>query len=230
VLARMFPSSRIVGVDMSEPSLIVARARAEYYGYRQVEFYLSQEASQLPELNRHFDCILMIAVFEHLLPLERQSLLTQLWKSLLPGGILFLNQTPWRYFPFEGHTTRLPILNYLPDSLTLTLARYFSHRVNRHADWKSLLRAGIRGGSVHEILRILGQSNQNQPLLLKPCRCGCKDRIDVWYAGYAPVIARKYPRVKKIQTGLKHFFKVVKVLTSATITPSLSLAIRKQVV
>jgi hypothetical protein len=41
--------------------------------------------------------------------------MAELWRQLRLGGILFLNQTPHRYYPLEHHTTGLPLLNYLPE-------------------------------------------------------------------------------------------------------------------
>ena len=42
-----------------------------------------------------------------------------IWAHLKSGGVLFLNQTPHRYFPVEHHTTNLPMINYFPDTDTL---------------------------------------------------------------------------------------------------------------
>jgi hypothetical protein len=65
-----------------------------------------------------FDYIMFNAVFEHLLPHERPRLLPAVFvRHLRPVGVMFLNQTPYRYSLVEVHTTGgLPLINYLPES------------------------------------------------------------------------------------------------------------------
>ena len=121
-----------------------------------------------PELGQ-FDFIMFNAVFEHLLPHERPKLLPLVWQHLRPGGVLFLNQTPYRYSLVEVHTTGgMPFINYLPDSVTLWAARKFCKRVQPNETWNSLLRRGIRGGTVPEILGILGGSKHARLLTPSP--------------------------------------------------------------
>lgn len=229
ILARLFPDSPIVGVDLSERSLAIARARTEYFRYRNVDFLLSPSPDCLPPDLGSFDAILFSAVLEHLLPEERKILLPRLWDLLNPGGVLFIDQTPWRYFPFEGHTTRLPLTNYLPDRLAFSYAKSLSHRVGADESWETLLRRGIRGGSVGEILRILQSCCGSDFEFLTPNRLGLRDRVDLWYAGYAVSIANKYPWARPVQAILRGAFKVIYWTTGAAVVPSLSLAIRKWV-
>ena len=58
--------------------------------------------------------MMLSAVFEHVLPEERDPVLDMLWSVLRPGGVMVVDQTPHRWFPQESHTTALPFLNYLP--------------------------------------------------------------------------------------------------------------------
>jgi hypothetical protein len=102
-------------------------------------------------------------------------ILQQLWEHLKPGGILFINQTPDIKFPTETHTTGLPLINYLPDRLAHTVIRRLSRRVDPGWDWNSLLRAGIRGSTVGEILHTL-QSFPEKPKLLRPTRLGVRQQ------------------------------------------------------
>ncbi len=227
ILARLLPDTKITGIDLSEEALTIARARAEFYGFNNIEFLCSPSGDQLPPQLGQYDYILFSAVFEHLLPNERLTLLPKIWSLLKPGGTLFLDQTPWRFFPFEGHTSRLPFMNYLPDQLALRYARRFSKRITRDQSWQTLLRRGIRGGSVRQIMKILNDSDPNNCELLKPSLLGIHDRVDLWRAGYAVSIARKHPRVKLIQTLLYGLFKTIALTTRIQIAPSLSLAIRK---
>jgi len=221
ILARMFPHTEIVGIELEEKLLSIAQLRTAHYGYKNIELMASPNPNSLPPGIGYFDYVVLSAVYEHLLPGERETILLQIWSILKPGGILFLNQTPYRYFPVESHTTGgLPFINYLPDKSALFYARRFSKRKLKNKSWKELLRGGIRGGSVKEILSILAHCPQ-MPILLSPSGFGTKDRIDIWYihSGKVGFIAIKRLFLLSV--------KLMKWLTGVTIVPSLSLAIKK---
>jgi len=229
ILARMFPATRIVGIELSSDLLSIAKLRAQYYGFEHVEFWVSPSGKELPENIGEFDFVVLSAVVEHLLPDERKVILNQLWSVLKPGGVLFIDQTPYRYFPFEGHTSQLPFINYLPDKLAHIVACRFSKRLHWGDSWESLLRRGVRGSSVREIMGILQDESVNgHHILLKPNRFGFHDRIDLWYAGYAVSITNKYPKAKHIQRIMKYIFKIIYLVSGVVMLPTLSLAIRKQ--
>lgn len=236
ILRRMFPDSHIVGIELEEKSLKLAKLRSTYYGFNNIEFLLSPDADSLPENIGTFDYILLSAVFEHLLPEERKKLLPKIWKLLKPNGVLFINRTPYRFFPVEIHTTGgLPLINYLPDKLSLWYARRFSKKNLQHDTWELLLRKGIRGGSVKEILNILNKKQDKATLpklaklaklpklakLLKPSKLGVKDRVDLWYLETNKTKSRL---IKKLIFLLLKSFKII---TNISIVPSLSLAIKK---
>ena len=141
----------------------------------------------------------------------------QLWAHVKTGGVLLLNQTPHRFFPFESHTTGVPLINYLPDSATLWAARKFCKRVQPDETWTSLLRRGIRGGTVPEILRILGGKKCVQ--VLQPS-AEVGDRIDLWLG----TLSTRHALVKR---SIWLSLKIIKWLTGRQITPTLSLALRK---
>lgn len=230
ILRRMLPETEIVGLELSEKALTIARARKEFYGFEHIKFHLSPSGDSVPADLGKFDYILFSAVYEHLLPDERRDLLPRIWSLLKPGGVFFLDQTPWRYFPFEGHTTRLPIINYLPDKLALVYARTFSKRVGKNETWQGLLRRGIRGGTVKDIMKNIRNAcsdSKEHPILLKPSGQGVRDRIDLWHAGYAISISRKYPWAKPVQLILKLLLKIILFTTGIVVVPSLSLAIKK---
>jgi 2-polyprenyl-3-methyl-5-hydroxy-6-metoxy-1,4-benzoquinol methylase len=221
VLARMFPEAKIVGVEVVSKFVELARHRAAFYGVDgRVSFQLSPASSTLPAEIGDFDYIVFSAVYEHLYPSEREVILPLLWSHLKPSGVLFLDQTPYRWFPIEMHTTGLPLINYLPDRLTLYCARRFSKRVSLNASWLDLLRSGIRGGSTREIMSILNREG-GKAELLNPSYLGVKDHIDLWYQ--LSSTTRK-PLTKKL---MMWGFRAVKAVTGMTIIPSLSLAIRK---
>jgi 2-polyprenyl-3-methyl-5-hydroxy-6-metoxy-1,4-benzoquinol methylase len=219
VLSRLLPPCEIVGIELEEKLLNIARLRARHFGRTSVRLLQSPCGDSLPERLGEFDFVMLSAVFEHLLPAERRQLLPKIWAHLRPGGVLFLNQTPYRYSPVEVHTTGgLPLINYFPDRLALYTARRFCKRVSPTEEWTTLLRRGIRGGTVPEILGILG--GPKRAALLKPLpRVG--DRIDLWINTLSP----KHAWLKR---SIWASLKAIKKGTGAEITPDLSLAIRKQ--
>jgi len=221
VLARMLPAAKIVGVELVPEYVELAQRRARFYGVDdRVKFHLSSDPNSVPASIGQFDYIIFSAVYEHLFPSERRALLPLLWSHLRPGGVIFVDQTPYRWFPIEMHTTGLPFINYLPDRLALACAQYFSKRVRRDESWPELLRKGIHGGTTREIMGILNRDGRKAELL-KPARFGVKDHIDLWYR--LSSTTRK-PLIKRIMMwGLR----TVKATTDITMIPTLSLAIQK---
>ena len=218
VLSRLLPPCEIVGVELEERLLNIARLRAQHFGRTSLRFLQSPSGDELPPDLGQFDFIMFNAVFEHLMPNERRTLLPLVWKHLRPGGVLFLNQTPYRYSPFEVHTTGgMPLINYLPDRLALRVLRKYCALVKPDEEWHTLLRRGIRGATVPEVLRCL--SDPRHAILLKPAaRVG--DRIDLWLN----TLSAKHGWLKR---SIWASLKAIKLVTGREITPSLSLAIRK---
>ena len=218
-LGQQFPGAEILGVELLAESLEIARARQEFYELSNLRFLQSPGGDQLPPDLGEFDGILLSAVFEHLLPDDRLSLMPALWHMLKPGGLLFLNETPNRLFPMELHTTGLPLLNYLPKGLAHFLARKLSARVDPDSSWDRLLREGIRGGTAGEVLRCLGPSAE----LVAPHRQGRIDDTDLWYDGS---LRRSGDSAKK--RLFRGFAKGLGRFTGLTLTPEITLALRKR--
>lgn len=217
VLSRLFPSTRIVGVELIPEHVACARVRAEARGLTNLEFHLSPAPDQLPPGLPEFDMVILCAVHEHLFPNERRMLYPMLWSVLRPGGVLYVDQTPDRWFPVETHTSGWPLINYLPAGLVRFLLTRYCNRVNRDATWETLLRDGVRGGTVGEILRLIPRA-LGMPLLLEPSQRGMKDRIDLWFKQRPPSSKRRLVRA---------LYKSIRHATGVTFLPSLSLAIRK---
>ncbi len=222
ILHRMFPTATIVGAELDPDLLAIARKRAEHYSFPQSNLLLSPRATDLPPRLGTFDFVIMSAVYEHLLPAERKILLPRLWSVIKDRGVLFLDQTPYRYSPIEGHTTGLPLINYLSDRLAHKVACRFSRRVEAGASWESLLRKGIRGATAGEILGILRRTGDGTPVLLNPNRNGIRDHIDLWLAVSS---ARRRPLIKKIVCGLG---KIIHSCTGAFPVSTVVLAVRKE--
>ncbi|HKZ73533.1 MAG TPA: methyltransferase [Steroidobacteraceae bacterium] len=216
VLSRLLPPCELVGIELEERLLRIARLRAAHFGRESVKFLRSPSGDRLPEGIGSFDYIIFSAVFEHLLPAERPVLLGRIWDHLEPGGALFLNQTPHRFSPYEAHTTGLPLINYFPPRITLYCARRFSKRVARSASWDRLLRDGIRGGTVREIRSILGTGAE----LLAPSSA-VGDRIDLWYRS----LSKRHAWFKR---AIWASLKGLKAVSRIELAPSLALAMRKR--
>lgn len=222
ILAKIFPTTQIIGCDRDSKLLAVAQLRARHYGLHNIEFSVSPSDVQLPPGLGMLDFIVMNAVYEHLLPHERHALLPQLWAMLRPGGILFINETPHRYYPVEFHTTKMPLINYLPDRLAYKIVRAFSRQVSPDESWESLLRNGVRGGTEREILRIIRRHTHDTPILLRPTRLGFRDRIDLWY-GVSPSSWLPSVRLNLLRLAQKALLAI----TGVALVPALSLALRK---
>ena len=218
VLARMLPETEIVGVELLPDSVALARHRAEYYGVGdRVGFVLSPDANKLPVGIGDFDYVTLSGVYEHLLPIERRRMLPLIWSKLKGEGILFIFETPHRWFPIESHTTVLPFINYLPDRIAHYCCRRFSRRVAHDSSWTELLRLGIRGATVREIVSILGEGE-----ILRPSWDGAtRDQIDLWYQH-----VRDGGGSSTKQVAMR-CLKVFKAVTGIALSPYMGLALKK---
>lgn len=223
-LGEMLRRAEIVAVDLDEGNVAVARVRARYRGIENVTFLVSPGPMDLPPALGTFDVVFVTAVCEHLLPSERTTIIPKLWHALRPGGVLFVSETPHRYYPVEYHTTGLPLLNYVPSGLAYALTRRFSRRAPRTLTWEQLLRGGVRGCTEGELLRILRSAGGGAPLALAPRKRGHHDQVDIWYS---ESMARRPLRVKP---AMRVAFKAVSRLAGADFVPTLYLAIEKRAV
>lgn len=221
VLSRMFPSASIVSVELEPDLIAIARARAEHYHLANMEILQSPDPERLPVDIGKFDFVNLSAVYEHLLPNERRRLLPQLWEVLEPGGVLFVSQLPHRYYFIEAHTTRLPLLNYLPAGAAHWAATRLSDRVPADASWHELLRSGIRGGTLGEIVSDIRHGG-GDPLVLTPSGRGFSDHADLWFSYSAQ---RRRTQVKKLMRGT---FRVIGRVANTPFAPGLSLAFEKR--
>ena len=64
--------------------------------------------------------MLLIALLEHLTPVERINVLRATWSLLRPGGILVVYETPNRLTMRDWHTMEAELLDWLPDELAQT--------------------------------------------------------------------------------------------------------------
>ena len=88
VLAEANPGARVVGIDLSEQSIKLARQRLDYHGFDNVEFYQAK-LEDLPQLGLMFDYINCDEVL-YLLP-DPVAGLTAMKAVLQPDGIIRTN-------------------------------------------------------------------------------------------------------------------------------------------
>jgi SAM-dependent methyltransferase len=222
ILYRLFPQATIIGIELDPQLLSIAKARARHYGFPESQLLQSPSGTEIPSELGMVDCVVMSAVYEHLLPAEREAILPRLWAIINNNGVLFLNQTPHRYTPVETHTTGLPLINYLPDFIAHKVACRFSKRIALDESWTTLLRRGIRGATEYEVLNTLRPTSDGHPVLLNPFREGIHDRIDLWFR---MSVQARWPLIKR---ALYMVYKTIKLCTGLTLVPSLSLAVQKQ--
>lgn len=177
-LSRLFPNAAIIGMDIYPRNVKIATLRAKHHGADNVQIKLVSHAAEFEETG--FDAVFLNAVYEHMYPAERVLAMPALIRALKPGGVLFLNQTPHRWFPIEAHTSRLPLVNYLPDRIAHWATNHFSRQSSGHDSWAEMLRGGIRGGSIHEIMRHVRKVDSGAKLL-RPIRVA-NSWAGIWYA------------------------------------------------
>ena len=178
-LARLFPNATIVGMDFVAKYLKLAGLRMRHYRLQRTEFRQVPSSGSFSDLEE-FDLVFLNAVYEHLLPAERPLVLQSLWRALKPGGSLVLNQTPHRWFPIETHTSALPLINYLPAALARWAQIKLSKRSFGVETWEQMLRRGIRGATVGEIIRNIRRVDHSARLL-RPFRIATS-WAGIWYA------------------------------------------------
>jgi hypothetical protein len=136
--------------------------------------------------------------------------------------VLFIDQTPNRFWPIETHTSRLPLINYLPDRLAGWCARRFSDQVPDNMPWETLLRCGLRGGSAGSILRHLRSLGDGEPVCLRPQYNGIEDRVDLWYRN--STLKRRSAGKRRLHRALK----AVHAVTGIAFVPVVEIAVRKK--
>jgi S-adenosylmethionine-dependent methyltransferase len=159
--------AKVIGIDLDEPSLEVAKRRCEIYNL-DVEFRLGN-AVEVGELFRgiRFDFIIFYASLEHMCHEERIRSIRASWDMLPPGGLWCVIETPNRLWHTDHHTSLLPFFHWLPDELAFHCSR-FSPRTNFREIYDDyddeqqrlhFLRRG-RGVSFHEFALAIGPVEQ----------------------------------------------------------------------
>jgi 2-polyprenyl-3-methyl-5-hydroxy-6-metoxy-1,4-benzoquinol methylase len=223
-MAALLPETEIIGLELDPLRVELCREIAARRGTPNVRFLVSPSGDSVPLQIGNFEFIMFSAVYEHLLPNERRVLMPRLWALLNPGGVLFVNQTPHRWVPYEHHSTELWGINYLPDRLAHWYARNFSRAnpaINRSTDWNTHLRGGLRGGTEREIVADLTADGQTSGVILQPTAAGHRDRADYWLAGTSQ-------RFRPVKRGVATLFRICDQLFGTIPALNVDVAIRKE--
>ena len=136
--------TRVLGLDIIEAEVQAARNRCRLMGIPNCEFDAQTPDAILARCGKEsYDVIVLHAVVEHLLEIEKLDYLRRLWDALVPGGHLFVVETPNRYAYFDGHTFSQPFYHLLPDEILRPILR--DNPSLRFAE--ALEDAYMRGGS-----------------------------------------------------------------------------------
>jgi len=149
-------SSRITAVDIDARSLEIAVLRLRHHGKedRVTMHHIPAVCSvgDLPMDSGSFDFILANGVLEHVVPFStRPQVVLEMWRLLRPGGLLFISETPNPLWPFDRHTTGLPLIPWLPTGVASRVAV----ALGRHTAGTDIDVQGRRGMSYWEIVRPL---------------------------------------------------------------------------
>lgn len=156
VLAEASAGGRITGVDIDAVSLQVATLRFTHHGLddRIATRVITpiEKVGDLDLPSEQFDFALLNGVLEHVVPFRnRSAVLLEVWRTLRPGGMLFISETPNLVWPYDRHTTGLPLIPWLPG----TWAHRISVALGRHNEEGDLESRGRRGMTFWGIVRPL---------------------------------------------------------------------------
>jgi ubiquinone/menaquinone biosynthesis C-methylase UbiE len=145
----------VTGVEPDAQLAEAAKLRVADEGLeKRVDIVHVPNTRQLPFDDGHFQVCVCNAVIEHIPPRQRAAHITEIWRVLAPGGYFYITETPNRLCPYDGHTTRLWGIPWVP----LKLARRYAiwrGRVEPQTSEEDLVKMGIRGTTYFEIARAL---------------------------------------------------------------------------
>jgi len=201
-IASMLARTEVVGVELDDTNLYEANAILAHRGLNNVRFLRSPSPDSLPAGIGLFDFVMLSAVFEHVLPHERLTIMPLIWAHVRPGGAIFINQTPHRWHPFEHHSTGLWAINYLPDRVAHWVAKRFGRTKSQRRSWDEMLRGGIRGGTERSMITALTNGSYGDAEIMQPTELGLRDRADYWLSCTSP---RWRPAKRAIASAFRLF-------------------------
>jgi 2-polyprenyl-3-methyl-5-hydroxy-6-metoxy-1,4-benzoquinol methylase len=145
----------VTGIEPDAQLAAAARLRVVEDGVQATAHILHvPDTLHLPFAPGSFEICICNAVLEHIPPQQRGGYLREIWRVLEPGGFLYITETPNRLSPYDGHTTQLWGVPWLP----LRLARRYGiwrGRIEPDKSEDDLVALGIRGATYFEIASAL---------------------------------------------------------------------------
>lgn len=146
---------RLVGVDLNEGQIKIARSIFEDSGYTSATF-IYDDIYNITDIGK-FDIIIMRDVIEHIH--NQEKFMGFVKQFLKPGGKFFLGFPPW-YNPFGGHQqickskflSKLPYFHILPGAVYRQLLKWFGEAPKTIEDLQEIKDTGI---SIERFERIL---------------------------------------------------------------------------
>lgn len=149
-------AASVQGVEPNGELVNIATVRAHDEGMSDhVSFTQIADTSKLPFESNSFDIVTFNAVLEHIPPAMRTPILKEAWLCLKPGGLMVFTETPNRVFPYDGHTSNLPLVPWMPLWLSYPFVKTFSRHVHGGQSKEAYVAQGLVGGSYRQIKRAL---------------------------------------------------------------------------
>jgi 2-polyprenyl-3-methyl-5-hydroxy-6-metoxy-1,4-benzoquinol methylase len=197
----------VTAIDILETSLSVARERCQVYGLRTDLSNMNATEVHKVFFGHHFDFIIFFAALEHMTHDERMIAMNHTWNMLSKGDLWCVIETPNRLWYYDGHTSLLPLYNWLPDELAFKYSQ-FSPRQSFRNQYREIseeamrhfLRRG-RGVSFHEFELTMDRANKLDVVSSLPIflRRHCILRDILWRlttdSRYVSLLARIGPKV-----------------------------------
>lgn len=146
----------VQGVEPNTDFVVLAEMRARDEGFsHDVSFLHLKDTRKLPFDDTKYDIITFSAVIEHIHPKLRREIIKEAYRCLAPGGLIVFTETPNRAFPYDGHTTGLPLIPWLPLAISYPIAKAVSLKVGRGMSKNELIAEGLIGGSYWQIKKAI---------------------------------------------------------------------------
>jgi SAM-dependent methyltransferase len=116
------------------------------------------DTRRLPFGDEAFDLVIANAVLEHI-PQPRDLHVRELWRVVVPGGYMIVNETPNKYLAKDIHTTGLWFVPWMSKRLARRYA-ILRGRWSEDGDWSS---SGWRGMGYFELVRAISRFVDESP-------------------------------------------------------------------
>ena len=111
VLSRL--GARVTAVDADRRYVAIAKLNAARYGQAKIQFTWVPAGTALPFSDSSFDFVTCASVFEYVSAQHLSSVIAEIDRVLVPGGVLVVLATSNRLAPREVHSRRW-LSNYVP--------------------------------------------------------------------------------------------------------------------